>query len=190
MNFRQLRYFVALAEELHFGRAAALLNIAQPPLSQQIKALEAELDVSLFDRSTRPIRVTPAGLALLREGRSILAQVSRAETIVRREGGEGAGRIVIGITGTAALKFAAPVLRVLSQRRPNVQVSLWEMSSPAQLDALEKGEIHIGFVVPRSRTNALASGWSTRSPFTSPYPMIISRRATARFGLPNLAGRH
>ncbi|MCZ4350996.1 LysR substrate-binding domain-containing protein [Roseovarius aestuarii] len=148
MNLRQLKYFIALAEELHFGRAAAILNIAQPPLSQQIKALEADLDVSLFDRSTRPIALTPAGLALLREGREIVSQVARAEAIARREGSKDAGRLVIGVTGTAALEFAAPVLKALSRRRPNVQVSLREMSSPAQLEALEKGDIHIGFVRP------------------------------------------
>lgn len=148
MKLRQLRYFVALAEELHFGRAAEMLNIAQPPLSQQIKALEADLEVELFDRSTRPITLTGAGLALLRESRAILSQVARAEAIARREGARDAGRMVIGITGTAALEFASPVLKVLARRRPNVQLSLREMSSPAQLAALENGEIHIGFVRP------------------------------------------
>lgn len=188
MNFRQLRYFVALAEELHFGRAAAILNIAQPPLSQQIKALEAELDVSLFDRSTRPIGLTPGGMALLRESRAILSQVSRAETIARREGGKGVGRIVIGITGTAALDFAAPVLRVLSQRRPNVQVSLREMSSPAQLEALDKGEIHIGFVRPPVADERISIRLVYKEPFYVALPADHSKARDSKVRLAELSG--
>jgi DNA-binding transcriptional LysR family regulator len=148
MDLRQLRYFVALAEEGHFGRAADSLNIAQPPLSQQIKALESDLRVTLFDRSHRPIQLTLAGHTLLREARLILAQMERAEAATKLAAkGEG-GRLSIGITGTAVLEFAVPVLSAFSKRRPNVSISLREMSSPAQLEALEKGEIHIGFVRP------------------------------------------
>lgn len=148
MDIRQLRYFVTLAETRHFGQAAGLLHIAQPALSQQIKQLEDELQVELLDRSTRPVGLTSAGISLLREGREILSKVARAEALTRQESRKDGGRIVIGVTGTAALEFAGPVLRAFGKRRPNVQISLREMSSPDQLAALERGHIHIGFVRP------------------------------------------
>ncbi|WP_137391165.1 LysR family transcriptional regulator [Rhodoligotrophos defluvii] len=148
MELRHLRYFVALAEQRHFGRAAESLNIAQPPLSQQIRALEEELQVTLFDRSRRPIDLTPAGRTLLREARQVLSQVDRARSMTRRAASGQAGRLIVGITGSAALEFAPPVLAAFSERLPDVNLSLREMSSPAQLIGLEKGEIHIGFVRP------------------------------------------
>ncbi|WP_342643794.1 LysR family transcriptional regulator [Rhodoligotrophos ferricapiens] len=148
MDLRHLRYFVVLAEQRHFGRAAEILNIAQPPLSQQIRALEEELQVTLFDRSRRPIELTPAGRTLLREARQVLSQFERAQSMTRRAASGHAGRLIVGITGSAALEFAPPVLAAFSERLPDVDLSLREMSSPAQLIGLEKGEIHIGFVRP------------------------------------------
>lgn len=148
MDTRQLRYFVTLAETRHFGKASELLHIAQPALSQQIKLLEDQLKVTLFDRSTRPVTLTAAGRSLLREGREILARLARAEALARQEGQKDGGRLVIGVTGTAALEFAVPVLRAFGKRKPNVQISLREMSSPEQLTALELGHIHVGFVRP------------------------------------------
>lgn len=148
MELRQLKYFVTLAETRHFGRAAGMLHIAQPALSQQIKQLEDNLQVELIDRSKRPVDLTPAGMALLREGREILAKLARAEKLTRQEGSKDGGRLIIGVTGTAALEFAVPVLRAFGKRRPNVQVSLRELASPDQLLALERGDIHVGFVRP------------------------------------------
>lgn len=188
MDFRQLRYFVTLAEELHFGRAANILNIAQPPLSQQIKLLEGELEVSLFDRSSRPIKLTPAGLALLRESRAILSQVSRAEAIARQEGAGDAGRIIIGITGTAALEFAVPVLQALARRRPNVQVSLREMSSPAQLEALESGDIHIGFVRPPIMDERMSIRLVHKDPFYVALPKNHPKCYDEKVQLAELSG--
>ena len=148
MDVRHLRYFVALAERRHFGRAAEALNIAQPPLSQQIKALEEELGVALFDRSMRPIELTAAGKVLLREARQILQQIARAQAVTRRAGRGQEGHLVIGITGSAAVEFLPPVLARFGERCPEVNLSVREMSSPDQLMALETGEIHIAFVRP------------------------------------------
>lgn len=148
MDIRQLRYFVTLAEKRHFGQAAEALHIAQPALSQSIRQLENGLQVELLDRSTRPIRLTSAGRTLLREGRALLSQFTRAEMLAKQEGATDGGRLIIGVTGTAALEFAVPALRAFGRRRPDVQVSLREMSSPQQLGALDTGEIHIGFVRP------------------------------------------
>ena len=138
MELRHLRYFVVLAEQRHFGRAAEILHMAQPPLSQQIKAMEEELQVTLFDRSVRPIELTPAGKTLLREARQILQQMSRAQAMTKRVGRGQEGSLVIGVTGSAAAEFLPPILEAFYERWPDVTLSLREMSSPAQLLALEK----------------------------------------------------
>ncbi|WP_275585276.1 LysR family transcriptional regulator [Pseudooceanicola aestuarii] len=170
MDVRQIRYFVTLAERRHFGQAAEMLHIAQPALSQQIKQLEAQLQVELLDRSTRPIGLTPAGMALLHEGREILAKVTRAEKLTRQEGSKDGGRLIIGVTGTAALEFAVPVLQAFGRRRPNVQVSLRELASPDQLSALERGDIHIGFVRPPVEDERM----SIRLVHTDPFYVALS----------------
>ena len=146
MELRHLRYFVALAEQRHFGRAATSLNMAQPPLSQQIRVLEEELNVKLFDRSVRPIELTQAGRVLLLEARQILAQAERAQVLTKRVGASGGAPFTIGITGSAALEFAPPVIAAFIDRVPEARLSLREMSSPAQIAALKGGEIDIGFV--------------------------------------------
>jgi DNA-binding transcriptional LysR family regulator len=143
MDIRLLRYFVTVAEQRHFGKAADILNMAQPPLSQQIRLLEDELAVKLFDRSSRPIELTAAGRTLLREARQILSQIKRAETLTQRAGKSETGNFRIGITGSAALEFAAPVITIFNERFPEVQLSLLELSSPAQISALERGSIQI-----------------------------------------------
>lgn len=148
MDLRQIRYFVVLAEQLHFGRAAELLNMAQPPLSQQIKNLEAELGVTLIDRSSRPIALTLPGQTLLKEGRQLLAQFDRVESATKQARDGKSGRLIVGLTGTAALDFASPLLKAFGSRHPEVLVSLHEMNSPSQLLALENGSIHIAFVRP------------------------------------------
>ncbi|MBJ3777095.1 LysR family transcriptional regulator [Acuticoccus mangrovi] len=188
MDLRQLRYFVTLAEQRHFGRASELLNIAQPPLSQQMKALEADLGVELFDRSTRPIGLTPAGQTLLREARLILSQVARAEATTRRAGVGDGGRLVIGVTGTAALEFAAPALRAFGRRRPNVQLALREMSSPAQLVALAAGDIHLGFLRPPVPDDQFAIKLVHTDPFVVALPADHPRARQDAIRLAELNG--
>jgi DNA-binding transcriptional LysR family regulator len=170
MDVRLLRYFVAVAEQRHFGRAADILNMAQPPLSQQIRMLEEELAVKLFDRSSRPIELTAAGRTLLREARQILSQIKRAEALTRRAGRSEADNFRIGITGSAALEFAAPVIAIFNERFPDVQISLMELSSPAQIAALEKGDIQIGFVRPPVISEEISSRLVHQEPFLIALP--------------------
>src|ERR1700690_2353913 len=111
MELRHLRYFVAVAEELHFGRAAARLRIAQPPLSQQIRSLEQELGVALFTRTTRRVELTPAGRALLPEARQALEQAARAALTAQRASRGEIGRLAIGFVPSADLDLLPRVLR-------------------------------------------------------------------------------
>jgi LysR family transcriptional regulator, benzoate and cis,cis-muconate-responsive activator of ben and cat genes len=145
-ELRLVRYFVAVAEELHFGRAAHRLRMAQPGLSQQIKSLEQQLGVRLLDRTSRQVRLTPAGELLLGEGRRLLAQAERTADQVRRAGLGLVGRVTVAAIGSATFDVIPRLLREHRERFPDVEVLLREMSTPAQVQALRSGEIDVGFL--------------------------------------------
>lgn len=149
MELRHLRYFRAVAEELHFGRAAERLHIAQPPLSHQIRQLERELGVELLTRSTRSVELTPAGQAYLERVVSILDAVSDAgEQAVRIASGI-EGRLSIGCVGSATYSLLPELVRTLHTRLPDVEVRVrGEMLAPAQLSALLAGEIDLALLRP------------------------------------------
>jgi DNA-binding transcriptional LysR family regulator len=155
IELRHLRYFIAVAEELHFGRAAQRLHIAQPGLSQQIQALEAELGVSLLARTRRRVELTAAGQVFLEEGRRALAQVERAQNLARRAATGEFGRLTIGGTESATWVVLPELLRDFRRRYPNVDLAIREMPSPLQLEALRNGEIDVGFVRPPVGTDGL-----------------------------------
>ncbi len=146
MELRHLRYFAIVAEELHFGRAAKRLNIAQPPLSQQIQNLEAELEVALFDRSCRPIKLTEAGMVLRARARNILDEAEHAANEARRIGQGQIGRLVIGFMSTATLTHLPLVLRTFRKDYPDADIELVQMTSGEQLDEIAAGRIDIGFI--------------------------------------------
>lgn len=153
MELRHLRYFVAVAEERHFGRAAERLRMAQPPLSQQIQALEAELGARLFDRNRRKVELTAAGTALLPEARDILARAADLGRLARAAAGGEAGRLDIAFTGSVPFTDVMPrILRAFRLRYPDVRVSLREMSTGSQIEALAEGKLDIGFARPASDT--------------------------------------
>jgi DNA-binding transcriptional LysR family regulator len=149
MDLKHLRAFVTVAEELHFGRAADKLGIAQPPLSLQIQALEAGLGVRLFERNRRRVALTDAGRQFLPEARATLAQAERAWASARRAARGELGRLEIGFTGSAPFNAAMPrIISGVRRRWPDLQLSLREMSTSAQFRALTDGSLDIGFVRP------------------------------------------
>ena len=148
MELRHLRYFVTVAEELHFGRAATRLFIAQPPLSQQIQQLERELGVALFIRTSRRVQLTPAGEAFLVDARQILAGVETAgETAKRAARGE-TGWLGIGFAASATYELLPAVLHDFRAAFPEVVLSLQELNAAEQASALREKVIHVGFARP------------------------------------------
>ena len=149
MELRHLRAFTTLAEELHFGRAAERLGIAQPPLSIQIQSLEATLGVKLFDRSRRHVALTEAGSLFLPEALATLAQAEKARRTAQRAGRGETGRLEIGFTGSAPFNAAMPGIITRFRRAwPDLHMVLREMSTTNQLKQLVEGELDIGFIRP------------------------------------------
>lgn len=142
---RHLRYFAAVAEELHFGRAAERLGIAQPPLSQQIKSLEESVGYTLFERRPQ-VRLTPAGEALLEVARRTLSQMEEGLDSTRRVGRGEAGKITVGFAASILTTALPEILRTYRERFPGVELRLRELSSAAQAAALSDGGIDVGFV--------------------------------------------
>jgi DNA-binding transcriptional LysR family regulator len=147
MELRHLRYFVAVAEEGHITRAAERLGIQQPPLSQQIQALERELDAQLFHRKPRGVELTPAGRALLDEARAILARADEAIAITRRAAQGEAGRIGIGFTSSASFHPYVPrAIRAFREQHPLVVLALEESGTTELVAALRSQAIDAAFV--------------------------------------------
>ncbi len=141
LDLRLVEYFVAVAEELHFGRAAERLHIAQPSLSQQIRRLEAQLGVSLLERNSRNVHLTPAGAVLLFEGRKTLGQAQRAIQATRAAG---APRVTVGFYGSAANELLPDVLRAFGERLPSINVSVRELLL-GSIDDILDGSVDIAF---------------------------------------------
>jgi DNA-binding transcriptional LysR family regulator len=148
MDLRVLRYFVTLADTLHFGRAAAALSMSQPPLSRQIRAFEDELGVELFLREPRGVRLTPAGSALLPQARRLLREAD-ALTAGARELAHGeVGVVRLGFISTAAHNVLPRVLPAFRHARPGIRLTLVEATTDAQLTGLRDDTLDAGLVVP------------------------------------------
>ena len=157
MELRHLRYFVAIAEELHFGRAAKRLGISQPPLSQQIRALELELGTPLFARNRRRVELLEAGQTFLVHARRTLEEAERAVWAARAARRGQAGFLTVGFVGTMAYQFIPDVLQRFRSERPHVELGLRELHSADQIRALHEGRIQIGIVRMSSRDPRLQS---------------------------------
>ncbi|MNH55775.1 Hca operon transcriptional activator [compost metagenome] len=144
----QLRCFVAVAEELHFGRAAIRLNMTQPPLSRQVQLLERILGVVLLDRTSRSVRLTPAGRSFLIEARRILRLAESASLATRRIASGEAGRVAIGFTAASGYSFLPRLVELARERLPTVDLALREMVTGEQIEALLTGRIDLGLIRP------------------------------------------
>jgi DNA-binding transcriptional LysR family regulator len=147
MDLRRLKYFVTVAEELHFGRAAKRLHITQPPLSQQIQLLEHELDMMLFNRTRRRAELTSIGKVFLVEARALLQQSDDAVARTRRVQRGEAGRLSIGWMPWSVLTPLPFMILEFCQRFPEVHLDVHSLSAEGQLEALHEGTIDAGFVL-------------------------------------------
>ncbi|MFD7072947.1 LysR substrate-binding domain-containing protein [Nocardioides sp. NPDC057577] len=149
MELRHLRYFAAVAETCHFGQAAAQLHIAQPALSQAIRQLESELDVTLFTRTTRQVSLTPAGEFLRTEAARVLAAVDDSIRGVRRIGAGRHGLVRLGLTGTASFSHLPGIARVVKRELPEVALEIHaDLLTPAQCERLQSGALDLGVLRP------------------------------------------
>jgi DNA-binding transcriptional LysR family regulator len=147
-DLRQLRYFVAVAERLHFGRAAEALHISQPPLSRAIRSLEEDLGVALFVRTRRRVELTPQGTRLLDDARRVTGQLERTVRELRAMATGEQARLRIGFVSLADYGLLPELLKTYKAARPGVALSLREMLSPEQASALADGELDFGLLLP------------------------------------------
>ncbi len=164
IELHQLRCFVAVAEELHFGRAARRLFMTQPPLSRQIQLLEHALGIALLERSSRQVSLTAAGERFLRDARHILEFSARAEQAAQRVAHGGAGRITLGFTAVSAYRMIPVLLAHAAHALPDVDVELREMVSTVQIDALASRMLDAGFVRQRAARQPLEYRLVQREP--------------------------
>lgn len=148
MELMHLRYFTAVAEELHFGRAAQRLNMAQPPLSQQIMKLEDELEVKLFTRNSRKVELTSAGKIFLEDARDILKRAEASRRSMRELATGAKGLLSLGFNEQAINTFLSVTVREFSGRYPDVKLSLIELETAEQIEALSMRRIHLGIMRP------------------------------------------
>lgn len=170
LDLRALRCFVAVAEELHFGRAAKRLHISQPPLSQTIHGLESRLGVMLFERTRRRVALTHAGSVLLVRARALLRDAEQAATAAQRASRGEIGRLSIGFILAATHRVLPETLREFRRRMPEVELNLKEMPIREQLRALTDGEIDVGFLRPPVDTALIAAATLVREPFVVALP--------------------
>lgn len=185
MNFdlRQLRYFVAVAEELHFGRASVRLHMTQPPLSQTIQSLEAALGTPLFARTNRRVALTPAGAALLPEARRLLLQTAALPDLVQRAAAGETGSLSLAFISTADYSVLPAFLREFREAYPHVHIDLREATSDVQLEDLIQGRIDAGLLIPPLSDKAKAD---------LEYAAVLSEPlvVAAPYGLKALRGKH
>lgn len=170
MEFRHLRYFIAVAEERNFSRAAERLNMAQPPLSRQIQDLEEELQFQLFDRSKRQVQLTDAGQLFLERAYRIFSQVELAMEEGRRISRGEIGRLVVGYINTTFYSTPREMLRVFRARFPQVELVLQELLTAEQIEALHNSQIDVGFAIMPIEDETLSSEIAFKDNFVAALP--------------------
>ena len=172
MELRHLRYFIAVAEELHFGRAARRLNISQQPLSRQIRNLEDELAVQLFYRTKRTVRLTAAGEAFLVEAQKVLAQARYAASVAKRTSQGEVGLFRVGFSGIVLNGTLPALVRQFRAQFPNVHLELTRIQTNEQVKSLVEGDIHAGLLHPPFDISQLAYEVIYREPLIVIVPDI------------------
>lgn len=170
LELRHLRYFVTVAEELHFGRAAQRLHISQPPLSMQIRALEELIGAQLLNRTQRRVELTEAGRVFLREARQILERTSEAVLAAQRASRGEAGELALGFVSVADYHVLPPLLREFRARAPGVRLTLTEATTDRLTEDLAAGRVDLGFVLPPVEDPALAYRTVHREPLLAALP--------------------
>jgi DNA-binding transcriptional LysR family regulator len=188
MDIRQLRHFAAVAETLHFGRAAQRLSMTQPPLSQSIQALERELGASLFLRTKRRVALTPFGAQWLVHVQAALAEVAALPETARRLRDGEAGRLALSFVSTADYSVLPDLVRRYAGLYPAVQVELQEATSEVQIEALLAGRGHAGIVIPPAGA-VLPAGLAYRRLLTEPLVAAVPEVWIAEGRLPLDDGR-
>lgn len=171
LSLRLLRHFIAVAEERHFGRAAERLNMTQPPLSQQMKRLEERLEVSLFERTTRSVQLTPAGKVLLKQGRQLIADSDDLELSVRRAAQGKAGSLVISFVNTASYEVLPRSIVAYRERYADIDLALKPMYSYLAVEELRMGRIDVAFIRP---TDAVLIDPSLEIAIAAREPMYVA----------------
>jgi DNA-binding transcriptional LysR family regulator len=189
VELRHLRYFQALAEELHFGRAAERVHVVQPHLSRQIAALEEELGVQLFARTTRGVTLTPAGEVLRQQVDGILPSIDDAVELTRIASSGAAGSLEIGYIAAAMWNVLPPVLREHRRRFPDVLFHLHELPvAGEEVGGLLDGTLDVAFIRPVARFRALELRTVSREPFVAVLPEDHPRAGQEVVDLADLAG--
>ncbi|MGC1559280.1 MAG: LysR substrate-binding domain-containing protein [Bradyrhizobium sp.] len=189
-DLNQLRCFVTVAEELHFGRAAARLNMTQPPLSRQIQVLEHIVDAPLLERTSRSVRLTPAGRSFLPEARRILKLAESASQVARRIAMGKTGSLKLGYTAAAAYGYLPELIAACRARLPEVDFSLKEMVSGDQLEALTSGQIDAGLLRPPIGRPELATRRVLAEPLLAAIPRKHPLASAATLSIKDLDGQH
>lgn len=187
MELRHLRYFIAVGEELHFGRAAARLHVAQPAVSRQIRALEEEIGLSLFERDRRRVALTAAGAAFLDEARSLLGHVERAVVTAHRAARGELGALRIGYVPAVVHTGLPEIVRAFRKRFSGVDLRLQEMNPAMQVEALLGDQIDVGFVRGPVDEPAVASKTVLKEPLVAVLPSGHRLGRHKRLGLAMLA---
>jgi DNA-binding transcriptional LysR family regulator len=191
LELRHFRYAVAVADTLHFGQAAKRLHISQPPLSQQIRQLEEELGIQIFQRTKRHVQLTKPGEMFIQEARVILAQAEHAARVAERVGDGETGQLIVAVAGPPDTQFFIDVFRLFGQRHPRTRIALRSMSTTQQVDAIREGRIHVGFMVPPVDDPALATETAFHQPIAIALPQDHPLAARAYVPLSALAAeRH
>ncbi|QPF76684.1 LysR family transcriptional regulator [Roseateles sp. DAIF2] len=182
MEFRHLRYFLVLAEELHYGRAAQRLAISQPPLSVAIQQLEASVGARLFDRDSKGVRLTPAGAAFRGSARALLQQTEDACALAREVQAGEVGRLRLGFVGSVLLNGLAGWLQAFQARYPKAEVVVVELNSQDQIDALLREELDLALI----HTDRLPPALAHRPLYSEPFMCCLPESHPA---LPRARGK-